>query len=531
MPAPPTRSELLKGARLGSYEVGALIGHGGMASVFEGSHVALNKPVAIKVLHEHVAQSEAMRARFLREARLAATLEHPHVVNILDVGVQGDIAYIVMERLQGEDMAAYLRRAKKLSVEGALTVLLPVASALAFAHERGIVHRDLKPANVFLAKDRHGELLPKIVDFGLSKLFVSDDAPLTDTDMVIGTLEYMAPEQTFGSRRVGPAADQYSLAAIFYEAVTGHLPFERKDSRELLDAIRYAPVLLPSALEPTLPASLDDAIARALSREPEGRFADVRDFASALLPLADARTIRLWSKDFGEAPVSRRDAPADATEPDVDTWVGVPPLAPPLPCDPGMSTFHIKGIAYRGVVRLVEERVDRGLAGLDEELNDPAVSRFIRQPFLAASRYDVLPMLPVNVAVARLLGKSLEGLASEQGIAQARFDARYVYRRLFDEMTFETLPAYLGRYGAQYYEAGECSAEAVAPGHALLRRKRVPAYVLPWLQPIHCAYAEEVIRLKGARTVQSKARPPTDAPTHKGIRVVDLDVDLFWRAP
>jgi tRNA A-37 threonylcarbamoyl transferase component Bud32 len=531
MPAPPTRSELLKGARLGSYEVGKLIGHGGMASVFEGSHVALTKPVAIKVLHEHVAQSEAMRARFLREARLAATLEHPHVVNILDVGVQGDIAYIVMERLHGEDMAAYLRRAKKLSVEGALTVLLPVASALAFAHERGIVHRDLKPANVFLAKDRHGELLPKIVDFGLSKLFVADDAPLTDTDMVIGTLEYMAPEQTFGSRRVGPAADQYSLAAIFYEAVTGHLPFERKDTKDLLDAIRYAPILLPSALEPTLPSALDDALARGLAREPEERFADMRELASTLLPLADARTMRIWNKDFGGRPVPKADAPADATEPDMDTLVGVPPPAPPLPCEPGTSTFHIKGIAYRGVVRLVEGRVDKGLLGLDEELANPALGRFIRQPFLAASRYDVLPMLPINVAIARILGKQLETLAIEQGIAQARFDARYVYRRLFDEMTFETLPAYLGRYGAQYYEAGECSAELVAPGHVLVHRKRVPAYVLPWLLPIHASYAEEVIRLKGARAVHAKGRAPIEAPTHKGVAVVDLDVDITWRQP
>jgi serine/threonine protein kinase len=530
MPAPP-RSDLLKGTRLGAYEVGSLIGHGGMASVFEGSHVALTKPVAIKVLHEHVAQNEGMRARFLREARLVATLEHPHVVNILDVGVQGDIAYIVMERLQGEDMAAYLRKAKKLSVEAALTVMMPVASALQFAHERAIVHRDLKPANVFLARDRHGEVLPKIVDFGLSKLFVEGDSPLTDADMVIGTLEYMAPEQTFGSKRVGPRSDQYALAAILYEALTGHLPFERRDTRDLLDAIRYAPVLLPSAMEPTLPSQLDDAVAKALSREPEERYDDVRDFASALLPLADSKTMRLWEKDFGVPPPPRSGAGADQTEPDMDTWIGVPPPAPPLPCEPGMSTFHIKGIAYRGVVKLVESRVKGGLPALDEELGNPAISQFIRLPFLAASRYDVLPMLPINVGIARVLGKPIETLGVEQGIAQARYDARYVYRRLFEEMTFDTLPAYLARFGAQYYEAGECTAELVAPGHALLRRKRVPAYVLPWLLPIHAAYAEEVVRLKGARAVASKSRPPVEAPTHKGIAVVDVDVDVTWRAP
>jgi tRNA A-37 threonylcarbamoyl transferase component Bud32 len=500
-----------------------------MASVFEGSHLALTKPVAIKVLHEHVAQSEQMRARFLREAQLAATLEHPHVVNILDVGAEGDMAYIVMERLTGEDMAAYLRREKSLSVQAALAILLPVASALAFAHERGIVHRDLKPANVFLARDRHGEILPKIVDFGLSKLFVAEDTPLTESDSVIGTLEYMAPEQTFGSSRAGPRSDQYSLAAILYEAVTGHLPFERRDAKDLLDAIRYAPVLLPSAVEASLPSALDDAVARALSREPEERFADVRELAAALLPMADSRTAHLWAKDFGERPASRR--PADATEPEMDTIVGVPPPPPKLPCPPGTSTFHIKGIAYRGVVRLVERRVAGGLVALDEELADPAVSLFVRQPFLAASRYDVLPMLPINVAAARILGKPLETIAIDQGIAQARYDARYVYRRLFEEMTFDTLPAYLARFGAQYYETGECTSELVAPGHALLRRKRVPMYVVPWLLPVHVAYAEEVIRLKGGRQVESKTRPPVEGPARKGVAVVDLDVDLMWRAP
>ncbi|HEX3344024.1 MAG TPA: serine/threonine-protein kinase, partial [Polyangiaceae bacterium] len=287
MPAPPTRSELLKGTRLGSYEVGGLIGHGGMGSVFEGSHVALGKVVAIKVLHEHIAQIEAMRARFVREAQLASTLSHPHVVNILDVGVDGQSAYLVMERLHGEDLAAHLRRVKKESIEGALAVFMPVAAALAFAHERGIVHRDLKPANVFLARDRHGELLPKIVDFGLSKqLTAKDAAVLTDADAVIGTLEYMAPEQTFGTSRAGPRSDQYSLAAILYEMLTGHLPFHRSDTRQLLDAIRYAPVVLPSALEPDLPSGVDDAVVRALSREPEDRFPDVRAFARALLPFA-----------------------------------------------------------------------------------------------------------------------------------------------------------------------------------------------------------------------------------------------------
>jgi serine/threonine protein kinase len=533
MPTPPTRSELLRGTRLGNYEVGALIGHGGMGSVFEGSHVALGKAVALKVLHEHIAQSEAMRARFVREAQLAATLSHPHVVNIHDVGVDGENAYLVMERLNGEDLAAHLRRVKKEAIEAALAVFMPVASALAFAHERGIVHRDLKPANIFLARDRHGEILPKIVDFGLSKLLTAEDAPaLTESDAVIGTLEYMAPEQTYGTARAGPLSDQYSLAAILYEMVTGHLPFHRSDTRELLEAIRYAPVVVPSALEPLLPSGFDDAVVRALSREPDERFPDVKAFARALLRFADAPTASVWERDFGE-PAAEDDATLRTSMDDLlvsDTIVGVPPPAPKLPCDPGSSTFHIKGIAYRSVVLLVERKLPGGLDTLDEELADAATSTFVRQPFLAASRYDILPMLPVNVAIARVLGKSLDVIAEAQGVAQARYDVRHVYRRPFEEMTFDTLPAFLVRFAIQYYEAGELTAEAAAPGHIVVHRRRLPAYVLPWLSAIQVAYAEELVRLKGGRSVTATPRAPVEAATRKGVAVVDLDVDLRWTA-
>jgi tRNA A-37 threonylcarbamoyl transferase component Bud32 len=530
MPAPPRPSELLKGARLGGYEVGSLIGHGGMASVFEGTNVGLDKSVAIKVLHEHVAQSEPMRARFLREARLAATLEHPHVVTILDVGEQGEVAYIVMERLQGEDLAANLRAVRKLSLQDALAVLLPVAAALASAHDRGIVHRDLKPANVFLARDHRGDLLPKIVDFGLSKSLALPDAQaLTEPDVVIGTLEYMAPEQTFGTRRSEAKSDQYALGVILYEAVTGRLPFEGRDAKQLLEAVRYAPLMLPSALEPSLPAALDDVVVQALARDPSHRFEGVRELGRALLPLADPRTARAWERDFSKPSGKVAILEVAKTDTDTDTLVTVPPPAPPLPCEPGTSTFYVKGIAWRGVVHLAERKVEGGLPALDEELGDARISAFVRQPFLAASRYDLLPMLPVNVAIARIQGRPLDALAADQGAAQARYDARYVAKRAFDAMTLETAAEHLPRLAGQYYDTGECTAELVAAGCMLLRRKRLPLYVLPWFAPIHAAYAEEMIRLKGARSVESATREPMDSGTRKGVAMVDLDVEIRWR--
>jgi serine/threonine protein kinase len=532
MPAPPTRSDLLKGTRLGSYEVGTLLGHGGMASVFEGMHVGLGKPVAIKVLHEHVAQHEAMRARFVREARLAATLEHPNVVTILDVGVEGDLAFLVMERLQGEDLAAHLRASagKRLPLQDALVIVLPLASALSFAHEHDVLHRDLKPANVFLARDRHGEILPKIVDFGLSKLATGEEGePLTGPQTVIGTPEYMAPEQTFGTRLAGHRTDQYALAMILYEAVTGRLPFDVGERRDLFEVVRTAPLVPPCTVDRALPTGLDEVLLRGLARDSEARFPDMRAFARALLPLADAAFAREWERDFEARPPLADAMGLSVTTAESDTLVGVPPPPPPLPCDPGSSTFHIKGVAYQGVVRLVEQKIQGGLATLDEELGDAHVSKFIRQQFLAGSRYDILPMLPINVAIARTLGKPLATLASEQGTGQAQYDVRYVYRRFFEATPLEAIEEFLNRYGAQYYETGECTTERPEPGHVIIRRRRLPAYVLPWYAPLHSSYGEEIVRLKGARRIEVSIRPPVETGTRRGVAMVDLIVDLRWR--
>ena len=268
---------------------------------------------------------------------------------------------------------------------------------------------------------------------------------------------------------------------------------------------------------------------RALSREPGDRFADVRAFARALLPFADMATASLWGRDFGEA-----------TTEDDPTWrrqrhdgrrhrrsASRRPRRS-FPCAPGSSTFHIKGIAYRGVVRLIERKVPGGLATVDEELEDAALSSFVRQAFLAASRYDILPMLPINVAIARVLGKPTEAVAEAQGVAQARYDARHVYRRPFEEMTLDRLPAFLVRFAVQYLETGELAAETAAPGHVVLHRRRLPAYVLPWFSAVQGAYVEELVRLKGGRSPLATARPPVEAGTRKGVALVDVDVDLRW---
>jgi serine/threonine protein kinase len=524
----------LKGVRLGAYEIGALIGHGATASVFEGIHTGLGKRVALKVLHEHLTTDEEMRARFVREGRVAAKLEHPNVVGILDVGVDGDVAYLVMERLDGQDLAALLREKKRLSLVEALEIVLPVAAALAFAHDQGVVHRDLKPANVFLARDRHGDPQPKIVDFGLSKLLTTtvETAPLTAHDTVIGTLQYMAPEQTFGTAHAGAQADQYALAAILYEALTGRPPFADESFYALLEKIRHAPLAPLRASIPTLPAAIDDAVMRALARTPGERFDGVRAFGRALCPMADPRTSAVWARDFTRTGAHETSAspttPAPPPGPLPSSQTSAVRISTQLPCKPGASPFHIKGIAYRGIVQLVERRVPGGLDALEAALDDERVVGFLRQRFLASSWYDILPLLPINAAIARLLDKPLEVLAREQGTHQARHDGEGVYRRLFEVMTFENVATLFGRFERQYYDFGDGVGEMVAPGHMLFRRLGVPEFIVRWFAPMHTAYAEQILRMKGATFVESSVETPHEAGKRDGFAIVDVDTHLLW---
>jgi hypothetical protein len=198
-----------------------------------------------------------------------------------------------------------------------------------------------------------------------------------------------------------------------------------------------------------------------------------------------------------------------------------------LPCAPGTSTFYVKGIAYRGVVRLVD-RVPGGFAALARELDDADLLAFVRQPFLTASRYDILPMMPLNAALARLLDKPLAALAADQGKAQASYDVRYIYRRLFEQMTLDAFHTYVPRIADQYFDVGECTAERIGSAHVVVHRRRLPEYVLPWLAPLEAAYLEQLVRAKGATAVQATLRPPLAAASRKGLAIVDLDTEVRW---
>jgi len=258
-----------------------------MGTVFEAQHVRLKRPVAVKVMAGHLAEDENALARFTREAEIISQLHHPHVVQVLDFDTTDDgKPYLVMELLKGRPLDAVMQRHNQLGIGPATRVAVQAASALSAAHAAGIVHRDLKPANIFLV-DTGDQLFVKLLDFGISKKAEAETRQgarkLTGEFDILGTPEYMAPEQALGkTAAVDARGDQYALAVILYEMLTGRVPFTADDVMELLQrVIRDVPVP-PSTLRDDIPTGIDAVLLRAMSKDPESRFDTISEFAEAL---------------------------------------------------------------------------------------------------------------------------------------------------------------------------------------------------------------------------------------------------------
>ncbi len=218
--------KLTAGSSLAQYKIIDLLGEGGMGAVYEALDESLDRHVAIKTLLSEVAQDPESRKRFFREGKAAAKLRHPHVVEVYGVGIEDEIPYLVMELLDGESLAALLDREKKLRSERAIDILVPVMSALVVAHQEGVIHRDLKPDNIFLQKTRAKTVVPKLLDFGISKVTGAHNSRITHTSALMGTPYYMAPEQARGSKEVDPKIDQWAMGVILYESLAGERPIQ-----------------------------------------------------------------------------------------------------------------------------------------------------------------------------------------------------------------------------------------------------------------------------------------------------------------
>ncbi|HEU4534037.1 MAG TPA: serine/threonine-protein kinase, partial [Polyangiaceae bacterium] len=267
------------------YRPTAILGEGGMGTVYEAEHLLIGRRVALKVLHPAHAQRRDAVWRFRHEARVAGSIGHPNICEIYDVGQLDDGSpYLVMERLHGETLADRIERENELPFLDVIDVALQVLSALSTAHEKSIIHRDIKPENIFLSERAGFAPLAKLLDFGISKAAADEDLHLTRTGMVMGTPYYMAPEQARGEV-IDPRIDLYATGVIIYESLTGQRPFAASNYSALLRLILFEDPKPMRELRPSLPEPFEHVVKKALSKDRELRFQTAQEFIAALAAL------------------------------------------------------------------------------------------------------------------------------------------------------------------------------------------------------------------------------------------------------
>ncbi len=279
----------------GKYRIEKLLGRGGMGAVYEAHHELLEQRVALKVMLADLTASPQAVARFLNEARAAARIEGEHVARVLDLGqLESGAPYIALELLAGWDLSRILATRGHLPQTEAVGYVLEALVGLAQAHALGIVHRDLKPANIFVAQRRDGTQIVKVLDFGISKVTnaltgLSPNAH-TATSSIMGTPNYVAPEQLQSAKHVDTRADIWSMGVILYELLSGHTPFQAETVAQLLVAILQQVPTPLRVVQPEAPPLLEQAVMRCLSQDPAARYQNVLEMAEAIAPYAPAGT-------------------------------------------------------------------------------------------------------------------------------------------------------------------------------------------------------------------------------------------------
>jgi CHASE2 domain-containing sensor protein len=272
-------AQVRPGGTIGEYQIEAMVARGGMGVIYRAKQAKLDRVVALKVIAPEAADDEDFRARFKREALLAASIEHPNVVPVYEAGEHEGLLYLAMRFISGSDLRSLLRSEGPLDPGRAAALAGQVAAALDEAHAAGLVHRDVKPANVLIAIE-DGRDHAYLTDFGLTKRLDSDSG-MTETGMFVGTVDYMSPEQ-LRSEAVDGRADIYALGCVCFELLTNHVPFERDSEVAKLFAHASSPPPSASELRPELPAEVDTILQTAMAKQPDARYATATEFATAL---------------------------------------------------------------------------------------------------------------------------------------------------------------------------------------------------------------------------------------------------------
>jgi serine/threonine-protein kinase len=319
----------------GKYRIVRTLGEGGMGVVYVAEHTLLRKQVAVKLLRAELAQHDDVAARFEQEARTTCELEHPNIVRVTDLGCsqRGEL-YIVMELLFGRSLAEEMADHPKLPVERALWIARQVLAGLEAAHAHGVIHRDLKPENVFLTQRPDGTEVAKLVDFGIAKLKREASVKLTTTGMVLGTPQYMSPEQARGQSDLDARADLHSVGVMLYEMLCGRPPYEGDNYNQVLFAILSGPPAPLSQRAPELDPALEQVVMKALAPAREARYQTATALREALEDYQFAP-----AQEDPEGPFALPDqtprASAAPVEPEVPARVRAPA---PLPVEPSQPT-------------------------------------------------------------------------------------------------------------------------------------------------------------------------------------------------
>ncbi len=305
------------------YRIDRLLGRGGMGIVVEAWHNDLERRVAIKVLHSELRSNVALVERFLREGRAASKIEGDHVARILDVDrLEDGTPFLVMEYLEGKDLSWVRRTRQPLSIQEAVDYTLQACSAISKAHARGIIHRDVKPANLFLATQEDGSSTIKVLDFGISKMangLGGSQPSITSTSLIMGSAEYMSPEQMLSTRDVDARTDVWALGVVLYELLTATVPFPGESVTQVCALVMMATPPRPRSVRAGIPESIEQVILRCLEKDRQQRFTSV-DALSAALRATLANT------SSGTAPVRS----PDPSNPTVETSDGAREAAPEI---------------------------------------------------------------------------------------------------------------------------------------------------------------------------------------------------------
>ncbi|MGW2285488.1 serine/threonine-protein kinase [Streptomyces phaeochromogenes] len=272
----------LIGKQIAGYRIEREVGRGGMAVVYRAKDLRLDRTVALKLLAPELARNDTFRKRFTHESRVAAAIDHPHIVPVFEAGETDGVLYIAMRYVAGRDLRHLLDREGPLAIADATRIAIQVASALDAAHDHGLVHRDVKPGNILVAAGTDSDHPEHVylTDFGLTKKSLSLTG-FTSVGQFVGTLDYVAPEQISG-RPVDGRCDVYSLACVVHETLTGRPPFQRDDDMALLWAHQYDQPPTLTSQRPELAEPVDGVLAKALAKSPDDRYESCLSFVTAL---------------------------------------------------------------------------------------------------------------------------------------------------------------------------------------------------------------------------------------------------------